>query len=172
MLITLIFILVIIIYIITLLYGIYYYYLAVPLDTNFYLKKSIWAFLIPVIYSIHSISSSILLNKLFIDCPQYDKDPKHEWFKNSLQFQILDILISLGIICLVTHWIRITSIKILDVINSTAKSSQINWFKSIKAYDFTKIPEKSGNVTVAFITFMFQRKLKNKFSFLLQKYKL
>ena len=167
-----------ILYIASFIIGGYHYIQNIPKDVGFYTKKGFWAIAIGIVYSVHSIITSIILNKIFIDCPSYKENPDHTWFKLEPRFQILDILLSIGLICFAAHWVRNGFMKVLNKINSCKQNCILNMakylalFRNKREYDFSKVPEKNGNITVAFITFLFQRKLKNKFIYLINKYSL
>ena len=124
--------------------------------------------------------NSVITNYIFLDCPEYkEKNPEHKWFKYSLPFQIIDILFSLTIIVLAKYWVAVIVSHSIDKLNDTPYLKFLNviyndeqLIKESGKISHLNIREKSGNVTTAFITLLFQRKLRNKINYLIKKLKL
>ena len=81
--------------------GIYYKFTKLRIGNNatLFLKKNLSIVLITILFTIFTVITSTGLNKIYIDCPEYNKDPEHPWFKNHISIQIIDILISFGNNC-------------------------------------------------------------------------
>ena len=93
--------------------------------------------------------------------------------KYSIFTQIIVVLISIIIIILGKHWISIIMSNSIDNLNNFKYFKMLNIVyndeelaKQTSKKTVLNIKAKSGNITTAFITLLFQRKLKNKLNYL------
>ena len=154
--------------------GIYFKFNKLKSGNNYsiFLRKNLGIGFTTIIFTIFTVILSICLNKIYIDCPEYEKEPEHPWFKKHISIQIIDILISLSIIVIVKYLL------------TTIISNSIDYFIQKKKYKINllfeegtdqnirliDIRQKGGNVTTAFITLLFHNKLRNKINYLSKKY--
>ena len=154
--------------------GIYFKFNKLKSGNNYsiFLRKNLGIGFITIVFTIFTVILSICLNKIYIDCPEYEKEPEHPWFKKHISIQIIDILISLCIIVIVKYLL------------TTIISNSIDYFIQKKKYKINLLFEegtdqkirlidlrqKGGNVTTAFITLLFHNKLRNKINYLSNKY--
>jgi hypothetical protein len=143
---------------------------------KYFFRKNLAIAWASLIFTIFTIGSSIITNYLFLDCPEFDKESDHPWFKKSIGIQIIDTLVSLIIIIISKYWISIIVSHSIDKLNDTSYLQFLNiiyndeeLLKQHGKISHLNIREKSGNVTTAFITLLFQRKLRNKINYLIQK---
>ena len=71
----------------------------------------------------YNFENSDISNNVFLECPKYDIEPDHHWFQLSPLVQILDIIISLGIVLLYFALIKIMFNTVFDI---NIKSHQIS----------------------------------------------
>jgi len=85
--------------------GIYFKFNKLKSGNNYsiFLRKNLGIGFTTIIFTIFTVILSICLNKIYIDCPEYEKEPEHPWFKKHISIQIIDILISLSIIVIVKY---------------------------------------------------------------------
>ena len=151
--------------------GSYYKFTKLKKDNKFFLffRKNMGIGLITILFTLFTVLSSTTLNKIFIDCPAYEENPNHPWFKKHFAIQIMDVLISLMIIVIVKF--LLTSI-ITNSVEYFVKEKKNSAFKFLFVEDYKTekikmidVRQKGGNVTTAFITLLFQTKLKNKLEY-------
>ena len=53
-------------------------------NSSLFLRKILGICLITIVFTIFTVILSICLNKIFINCPEYDNDPEHPWFKKQI----------------------------------------------------------------------------------------
>ena len=142
-------------------------------NSSLFLRKILGIGLITIVFTIFTVILSICLNKIFINCPEYDNDPEHPWFKKQISIQLIDILISLCIIVIVKYLLTTIISNSIDYFIQNKKYKYINLLfeegtnHKIRLID---IRQKGGNVTTAFITLLFHNKLRNKINYLSKKY--
>jgi len=161
--------------IVTFVTGLNHKFVQLKTDHEVYLfwRKNLAIAWTSIIFTIFTVIIAVVTNKLFLYCPDYNVEPNHPWFKHSLPLQIMDILLSLIFIILAKFWIGIIMTNSVDNLNN------IKYFKFLNiVYNdeqlkkltvnkpFLDIKAKTGNITTAFITLLFQRKLKNKLNYM------
>lgn len=141
-------------------------------NLNIFVKKNLSIIVITLIYSFFVSINSYLLNLTFTDCPRYDKEPEHKWFKQNITTQIIDILISFVTIVIIKYWTYTIVSSSIDNINL---NNYINIFNIIQQDGETLkkgqishlfIKQMSMNIPTIFITLLFQKKLRNKIDYL------
>jgi hypothetical protein len=161
--------------IVTFVTGINHKFFQLKSDHEFYLfwRKNLAIAWTSIIFTIFTVIIAVVTNKLFLNCPDYKDEPNHPWFKHSLPLQIMDILLSLIFIILAKFWIGIimthsidnlNNIKYFRFLNVVYNDEQLKRLTVNKP--FLNIKAKTGNITTAFITLLFQRKLKNKLNYM------
>jgi len=165
----------IIVSLITLVTGLYNKVNSLHQNGDFYVffRRNLAIVWVSIIFTIFTVGLAIVTNKLFIDCPEYKENKDHKWFKYSIFTQIIDVLVSIIIIILGKHWISIIMSNSIDNLNNFKYFKMLNIVyndeelaKQTSKQTVLNIKAKSGNITTAFITLLFQRKLKNKLNYL------
>lgn len=143
---------------------------------KYFFRKNLAIAWASLIFTIFTIVSSIITNHLFLECPEFEKDPDHPWFKRGVGIQIIDTLFSLIVIIISKYWVSIIVSNSIDRLNDLEYLKFLNiiyndeeLLKQHGKISHLNIREKSGNVTTAFITLLFQRKLRNKINYLIKK---
>ena len=192
-------------------------------DISWHILLASGIFIAGVIWMILISISSIIVNKYIIQTtPDYENDPCHKWFKYPFIWQLIDILVSCGLILLYFWGTRFIFKRFMGKINKSANetiglgigytfinkiarllglfspcktinkktecntSLFCNWYPKKTVSKTTIEPtcrtaqkwlqqyndSMKTNITVlnAFLTVMFQTKLKNKISFFMRKY--
>ena len=153
--------------------GFYYKFNKLMIGNNLalFFRKNLGIAFTTIVFTIFTILISVMLNNLFLDCPDYEKEPEHPWFKKNIMIQITDILISLSLIVILKYFL------------TTIITNSIEYFINKKSFNYIKylytenqsakekvklldIRQKGGNVTTAFITLIFQNKLRNKINYM------
>jgi hypothetical protein len=153
--------------------GVYYKYTKLIKGNNIslFFRKNLGIAFTTMVFTIFTILISVMLNNVFLTCPDYEKNPEHPWFKKHIMIQITDIFISLSLIVILKYLLTII---ITNSIEYFIKQKSFNYIKYLYTENHSAkekvklldIRQKGGNVTTAFITLIFQNKLRNKINYM------
>lgn len=166
----------------TLFFGLSHIFKILTRYTRFNLNRGLSLIILGIGLAMHVIIYSALFNKISFYCPKYDKEKvddkensNYDWYRLPLLAQLMDIGLSIGFLVLgarytVKIWrtgfngmTNLNLWKILGIVKEDDGTTPIG----LRKYHIMKEKEINGNLTVAFMTFQFQKNLKNKLEYII-----
>jgi hypothetical protein len=166
----------------TLFFGLSHIFKILTRYTRFNVNRGLSLIILGIGLAMHVIIFSALFNRVSFYCPDYDEEQvadknnkNFDWYRLPLTAQLMDIGLSIGFLVLgarytVKIWrtgfnglLQLGIWKSLGIISDPNGSTPIG----LRKYHIMKEKELNGNLTVAFMTFQFQKNLKHKLSYII-----